>query len=158
MEKQQSLEILELTKSVVRGTDSLVALITRNTNSDVGLGNHTYVIGSITDRECDFVGLELFDQLDYFCLLFWRESARNDNLTRESQLHEAVDESLRLLNLKERFSFNDGAIFQFWQFFSLFFVVVDVNASEYAGEEVHYFLFAVLFDLEDLHLIVQDFA
>ena len=49
VEQHKRLQVFKLSESVVRGAHSLVALVAADANSDVGLRDHAYIVGSIAN-------------------------------------------------------------------------------------------------------------
>ena len=83
MVKHQRFQILKLPDSIVRGTHCLVTLISTNTDSNVGFGDHAYIVCTIANGQGDFLRLVLLYKSNNLSLLFWRESAADQNLAGE---------------------------------------------------------------------------
>ena len=69
--KHQSLKELELTNRVISASSGLLAFFSKNTDSDMCLKNHVYVICPVTDRERYFLRESLFYQIYNVGFLFW---------------------------------------------------------------------------------------
>ena len=80
MDKKERFQCLELAHAVVRCVEGLHAFLALEPHSDIGRLDHVAVIGSISDRQTNFV-VSLANQGHHRSLLFGRYSTANDRGT-----------------------------------------------------------------------------
>ena len=78
----QTPEHLELWYGEVRGLDGTQALVSVKANADMSLINHGHIISSIAHSQSNCIPVVFLDHPHYICLLFGRDTAANDCLTR----------------------------------------------------------------------------
>ena len=99
MEEQEGAHILELRDGVVRGSSSLHAFQTLNTNTDVSLTDHVDIVSSIADRQSDSFRILVSHHVDDISLLFGRYATSEDNLGFLNKVDELLLQLRVLENL-----------------------------------------------------------
>ena len=61
MDEEESAEELELPDCIIRVSSCLVAFLSKDTNSNVGLLDHVHVISSITDSQSNSLRIIVLD-------------------------------------------------------------------------------------------------
>lgn len=113
MREHKALKILKLPECVVSRAHCLVTLVATYSNSNIGLGDHAHIVGSITNSQGDLGRLILLNQSDDLSLLLWRKPARDEHLARESDLHKTFCQPPALLDFEETIALYHCSIVQF---------------------------------------------
>lgn len=71
MEEEERLQELELADGKVSTSGGLLSFLSEDTNTDVGLQDHTDIVGSVTDRKCGLFWEPFLDEVDDISFLLW---------------------------------------------------------------------------------------
>lgn len=132
----------------------MITLIATDADSDVRLGDHTHIIRTVANGQCDFGWLVSLDQSNHLSLLLRGKPACNKHLARESELHEALSKPSALLDFEKAIALNHCSIVQFRK--TTHIMLMDL--LELRNDKVHQLLLAFLLDLEYLDIVVKNLA
>jgi len=82
MYKHKWFQKFELAYCIICTSGSLLALLSKNTNTNMCLQYHIYVISSISDCQGYFFGKTSTNHVHYVCFLFGRNSACKDYVNK----------------------------------------------------------------------------
>ena len=88
MNQNQTPEHLELRYGEVRGLNGTQALVSVESNANMSLINHGHIISSIAYCQSNGIPVVFLDHPDDVCLLFGRDTAADDCLTRLTDSNE----------------------------------------------------------------------
>lgn len=80
VEEKQRLQELELANGVVCASCSLLALLAQDADADVGLQDHSNVVGAVTDGQSSFCGMPFLHHVDDVGLLLRGNAAGEDDV------------------------------------------------------------------------------